>query len=237
MSRCTFTFTANTGGALALGPFRVWYDALHHQKVPGFSTLSPALLAEMEQSPAFAAPDVIFHSHCHADHFSRSLVSASRQRWPRAQIFLPEKVFSDQIPLEGSAVSAAVGELSLHFQRLPHEGAQYAHVPHYGCLLEWRGYRVLLTGDCTVGCPELAEMTGGSGVDLALLDFPWLTLPRGREAIADLIRPRHLLIGHLPFSQDDRWGYRLASQRALDKLPAAADVRLLLEPFQAEVFD
>ena len=79
MSHCTFTFSANTGGALALGPFRVWYDALHQEKLPGFSTLSPALLAEMERNPAFAAPDVIFHSHCHADHFSRSLLAAARQ--------------------------------------------------------------------------------------------------------------------------------------------------------------
>ena len=134
-------------------------------------------------------------------------------------------------------MSASVGELTLHFHRLPHESTQYIHVPHYGCLLEWQGYRVLLTGDCTVGCSALAELTGGKSVDLALLDFPWLTLPRGREAIADLIRPRHLLIGHLPFPEDDRWGYRLAAQRALGKLPAVADIRLLLEPFQTESFD
>lgn len=237
MPHCTFTFSANTGGALALGPFRVWYDALHQEKLPGFSTLSPALLAEMGRNPAFAAPDVIFHSHCHPDHFSRSLLATARQQWPQAEIFLPEKVFPDQVPLEGTAMSASVGGLTLHFHRLPHESTQYIHVPHYGCLLEWQGYRVLLTGDCTVGCSALAELTGGKGVDLALLDFPWLTLPRGREAIADLIRPRHLLIGHLPFPQDDRWGYRLAAQRALGKLPAVADIRLLLEPFQTEFFD
>ena len=96
---------------------------------------------------------------------------------------------------------------------------------------------MLLTGDCAVASPALAELIGGECVDLALLNFPWLTLPRGRAAISELIRPRHLLIGHLPFSEDDRWGYRLAARRAMDKLPSVSDIRLLLEPLQKEVFD
>ena len=237
MSHCTFTLSANTGGVLSLGPYRVWYDALHQAKLPGFSTLSPAMLEEMEHHPAFALPDVIFFSHCHSDHFSLPLLAAAKQRWPKAQIFLPEKVFPDQIPLEETTASFSIGDLTLHFHHLPHEGVQFVHVPHYGCLLEWHGYRVLLTGDCTVGCSALAKLTGGKEVDLALLDFPWLTLSRGREAILDLIRPRHLLIAHLPFQEDDRWGYRLGSQRALDKLPSVPDIRLLLEPFQTETFD
>ena len=70
MSRCSITFSANTGGALSLGPFRVWYDALHRRKVPSFSTLSPALLEAVEADPAFSAPDMIYFSHCHPDHFS-----------------------------------------------------------------------------------------------------------------------------------------------------------------------
>lgn len=237
MSRCTFTFSANTGGALTLGPARVWYDALHHQKVPPFSTLSPALLAQVEQSQAFAAPDVIFHSHCHPDHFSRTLVAAALERWPRTRVFLPEPQLPDQTLLKGETLSFSAAGFHLRFCRLPHEGAQYAHVPHYGCLLQYGDYRVLLTGDCAVASPALAELIGGEGVDLALLNFPWLTLPRGRAAISELIRPRHLLIGHLPFSEDDRWGYRLAARRAMDKLPSVSDIRLLLEPLQKEVFD
>ena len=47
MSHCTVTLSANAGGALTLGPARIWYDAMHRQQVPGFSTISPALMAAL----------------------------------------------------------------------------------------------------------------------------------------------------------------------------------------------
>lgn len=236
MSRCSFTFSANTGGALSLGPFRIWYDALHRRKVPSFSTLSPALLEAVEADPAFSAPDMIYFSHCHPDHFSRSLLISALERWPTAHAVLPEQMLPNQVLLTGRTVDFSSGDLHLRFRRLLHEGAQYAQLPHYGCLLQYRDYRVLLTGDCAVACDDLAELIDGAPIDVALLNFPWLTLPRGRAAISDWIRPRHLLIGHLPFQEDDRWGYRPAAQRAMDKLPAVADIRLLLEPLQREEF-
>ena len=237
MSRCTFTFSANTGGVLRLGPARVWYDALHRRKVPSFSTLSPELLAQVEAHPDFAAPDVIFHSHCHPDHFSRTLLTDAAARWPRARVFLPEPLLPDQVLLEGETLICSLGELHLRFRRLPHEGAQYADTSNYGCLLRYGDYRVLLTGDCALASPALAELIAGEPVDLALLNFPWLTLPRGRAAISELVRPRHLLIGPLPVSEDDRWGYRRAARRAAEKLPSVPDIRLLLEPLQKEEFD
>lgn len=237
MSRCTFTFSANTGGVLRLGPARVWYDALHRRKVPSFSTLSPELLARVEAHPDFAAPDVIFHSHCHNDHCSPALLTAAAARWPRARVFLPEPLVPDQVLLDREELSFSAGELHLRFRRLPHEGTQYADTPNYGCLLRYGDFRVLLTGDCAVASPALAELIGGEPVDLALLNFPWLTLPRGRAAISELVRPRHLLIGHLPFDGDDHWGYRRAARRSMEKLPSVPDIRLLLEPLQKEEFD
>ena len=171
MSRCTFTFSANTGGVLHLGPARVWYDALHHRQVPPFSTLSPQLLAQVEAHPDFAAPDVIFHSHCHPDHFSRSLLRAALERWPRARAFLPEARLPRQVLLIGQSLSFSVGGLRLRFRQLPHESTEYAAVPHYGCLIRYGDFRVLLTGDCAVAAPALAELIGGEPIDLALVDF------------------------------------------------------------------
>ena len=134
MSCCSFTFSANTGGALSLGPFRVWYDALHRRKVPSFSTLSPALLEAVEADPAFSAPDMIYFSHCHPDHFSRSLLISALERWPDAHAVLPEQMLPNQVLLTGRTVDFSSGDLHLRFRRLLHEGAQYAQLPHYGCL-------------------------------------------------------------------------------------------------------
>lgn len=235
MSHYTVTLSANAGGALTLGPARIWYDAMHRQQVPGFSTISPALMAALEQTRAFYDPDLILCSHCHPDHCSIPLLKEAQRLWPRAKLVLPEPHLPDQILLEGESRMSLAG-LELRFAPLPHEGAQYAHVANYGCILRSGDFRVLLAGDCAVASPALVKFVGGEPIDLAILNFPWLTLPRGR-AVIESIRPRHLLIWHLPFQEDDRWGYRLAARRALGKLITIPDARLLLEPLQEETFD
>ena len=123
----------------------------------------------------------------------------------------------------------------MDFMRLTHEGAQYREVPHYGCILEYDGFRVLIAGDCAVADPQLRDFIGNRPIDLALLNFPWVTLRKGRHFIEQAIRPEHLVVYHLPFSHDDRWGYRDAAVKSAGQLQGVPDVRLLLEPFQREI--
>ena len=236
MSACELTLTANAGAVLALGRIRLWVDALHDQKVPGFSTVTPALLAAMSGRPEFAEPSLLFFTHCHPDHCSPSLAQAVLDRWPNARAALPEAVLPEQLLLSGRRERLTLPELTLDFIRLPHEGAQYAHVPHYGCIADYRGYRILIPGDCALAAPELAEfLAAGGPIDLALLDFPWITLRRGRQFVREVIRPRSLAVFHLPFAVDDVNGYRRAAVRAAGAL-RGIDVRVLLEPFQQESF-
>lgn len=123
----------------------------------------------------------------------------------------------------------------MDFMRLTHEGEQYREVPHYGCILEYDGFRVLIAGDCAVADPQLRDFIGGRPIDLALLNFPWVTLRKGRHFIEQAIRPEHLVVYHLPFPHDDRWGYRDAAVKGAGQLQGVPDVRLLLEPFQREI--
>lgn len=237
MSCCQVTLSANAGVALDFGGLRVWVDALHDEKVPGFSTVTPALWAAMRAHPAFAAPDLLFFTHCHPDHFSERLAREALDLWPRAKIVLPEDRFPGQALLSGRRERVRLPDLTLDFIRLTHEGPRYAGKPHYGCILESRGFRVLLTGDCKLCAPELAEFLQEDGpVDLAILDFPWLTLPRGRRFVQEHIRPRTLLVCHLPFPEDDIYGYRTAALKSAPLL-GGTDVRLLEKPFQQEILE
>ena len=120
-------------------------------------------------------------------------------------------------------------------KRSSHSCAQYREVPHYGCILEYDGFRVLIAGDCAVADPQLRDFIGSRPIDLALLNFPWVTLRKGRHFIEQAIRPEHLVVYHLPFSHDDRWGYRDAAVKGAGQLQGVPDVRLLLEPFQREI--
>lgn len=234
MAFCQVTLSANAGVALHLGPTRIWSDALHNHKIPGFSTLTPELQLALQSHPDFSRPDLIFFTHCHLDHYSRSLTELALQQNPQALAALPEPAFERQLLLAGERCRLSLGPVSAEFKRLPHEGREYAHVPHYGCLLECGGFRVLIPGDCALAAPALQEFIGGSGIHLALVDFPWITLQRGRRFLEQVVHPEHLLVYHLPFPWDDRWGYRRAAEKASSLLSAIPDVRLLLSPFQRE---
>lgn len=230
------TFSANAGAVLHLGGIRLWADALHEEPVSGFSTLTPALRAAVAVHPDFQSPNLIFCTHCHPDHFSRRLLERAMERWPLAEVILPERQFEHQMLLSRPREKLVLPELTLQFVRLPHEGAQFAGVAHYGCLLDHQGFRILIAGDCAVASPALREFLQETGpVDLALLDFPWITLSKGRRFIQECIRPRHLAVYHLPFAQDDVYAYRRAARKAAEQV-SVEDLRLLLEPLQRETF-
>lgn len=236
MSLCQITLSANAGAAVHLGGARVWVDALHRQPVAGFSSLSPELADAVAKHPDFAEPDLIFYTHCHPDHFSQTLTQQALERWPFAVAVLPERRFPAQILLDRPRQQLSLARLSARFVRLPHEGEQYADVAHYGCLLEHDGFRVLLPGDCAVASPVLREFLEEVGpVDLAVVDFPWVTLSKGRRFLAEFVRPKHLAVYHLPFEADDVYGYRRAVRKAAEQL-SGVDLRVLLEPFQSESF-
>ena len=194
MPHCQLTLSANAGVSLELGRARLWSDVLHNKKVPGFSTVTPELWEFLRKNNHFAKPDLIFYTHCHPDHYSRGLTEQARTLWPHAELILPEQEFDDQILLSGKGCRLSFSGLSLEFRRLPHEGEQYAGVPNYGCVINDSGFRILIAGDCSVANSELADLIEEAPIDLALLNFPWAALSRGRDFIRQQIRPKHLVL-------------------------------------------
>lgn len=235
MSNYSVTLGANAGIALRFGQTKLLIDALHSRKTGVFSPVSPAQWEIMQTHEAFSAPDMICFTHCHADHFSEELTAQAMRLWPRTLLLLPETHFQRQYLLLGREGFLSCKDISLRFFKLPHEGHEFAAVPHYGFLISHGDVHILIAGDGEIAGPALAEAITGISIDLALLDFPWLTLRKGRQFIQEHIRPKHLLICHLPFAQDDCMGYRAAAQNSIPRLNVP-DIRLLLEPFQTEVY-
>lgn len=232
MVHCHITLSANAGVSLRYGRTCIWSDALHDEKVPGFSTITPPLWRRVRESPAFAHPNLIFYTHCHPDHYSRELTAQAHEQWPNAELILPEREFDDQILISGARDQLSIYGLSLRFGKLTHEGEQYAAVPNYGCIINDGGFRTLIVGDCAVGNPELADFLDGTHIDLALLDFPWVTLRRGRDFIEQYIHPEHLVVYHLPFLSDNAWGYREAAAKSAALLNSIPDIRILQDALQ-----
>jgi L-ascorbate metabolism protein UlaG (beta-lactamase superfamily) len=222
MAKIAVTLSANAGISIEIGKHRIWVDALHEDKQPGFSAVSPALYANILDSIAFQAPDYICVTHDHPDHYSRRLVARACELWPAAKLCIAKP-----FKLED-------GDLTMEFIRLPHEGAQYADVVHYGILLTVDGKHILISGDCETASPALAQAVGERQIDLAILNFPWVSLSKGRAFLTRQLKPKHILLCHLPFEADDGNGFRESAERNAQLLPQM-DVRLLSEPLQTEI--
>lgn len=214
--------SANAGVALNMDGHRIWVDALHEGKEPGFSTLTPQLQRRMMSCRDFAHPEYICYTHCHGDHYSEKLTYAAGQLWPNARILAPEGPFAFS-----SVHAVRNGELDLRFCPLPHEGAQYADVSHFGLRICLKGKNILIAGDCAVAHRALLEAAGKEQIHLLLLTFPWITLPKGREFLRSHFPGVPVIAYHLPFEEDDCNGYRAAAKRA-----GYPNTHLLLEPLQ-----
>ena len=116
MSCCKVTLSANAGIALDFGGLRLWADALHDEKVPGFSTVTPSLWTAMRAHPAFAAPHLLFFTHCHPDHFAQWMAREALDLWPQAKIVLPEDRFPGQALLSGRRERVRLPEKVIYFQ-------------------------------------------------------------------------------------------------------------------------
>jgi len=226
MGKIKITLSANAGVCVEICGKRIWVDALHDRKTPGFSAVSPKLLTALWDAPAFQKPDAICYTHIHPDHYSRELTAEAFARWPEAALLLPGD------PVTGVQYEASFGNVTLRFLRLPHEGAQYAHTLHYGVLILSPEGNILISGDCAVAAPELQQAVGEVSLDVAILDFPWLTLGKGRTALEGL-NAKNILLYHLPFSEDDLNGYRASAAKAVSRWEKG-NATLLWNPLQTE---
>ena len=224
------TLSANAGVAICASGCRVWVDAIHDRKVPGFSTVTPQRKPEMLDCEGFQNPEHILFTHCHPDHYSKEFTASVAAMWPEAKLYLPEQRLSDQTLICGQTCKVS-DELSLSFIQLPHAGEQFADVIHFGVILRIQDKNILLSGDCDVASPVMTEALAGEKIHIAVLNFPWITLKKGREFVRKYLADAKLMICHLPFAEDDINGYRQAAQKALGQFP---DARLLSEPLQVE---
>ena len=234
---CTATLSANAGLSMMIGGAKIWIDALNVTKVNAFSTVTPEIRAKMRNRNAFRDPDAIVFTHCHPDHFSQSLTEEAIAKWPRAEIMLPEQRFEKQTLVEGDVFRTKIDDAELCFLKVTHEGEPYRDVPNYAIVISDGNMNVLITGDTEVGSKELPVALRNAGfdrIDLVFVDFPWVTLKRGREGIDSWMKPKHLFVYHLPFEEDDTEGFRDAARKYAAKLESPEDIRFFMEPLQTE---
>ena len=221
---------ANAGFCLSFGKTNLLVDALHRGNTDGYQQVDEVLLEIMKTE--LPEPEMLLFSHCHPDHFSRELVEEVRGVWKNSLVALPEKFGYEQPVLDGERGRIGLESGSLEYFRLPHEGEQYRGVSHYGFLVRGDGLRVFAAGDCALNAEELWHISEIRNVDVAVLNFPWVSLQAGRRFIDEVLRPKKLLINHLPVKEADKFGYQDAAKKAAGKYYSRANIRFLTEKMQ-----
>ncbi len=239
MRNYKFAFTVNAGLSITFPSALIWIDAVHTKKAPTYSTVTPAIWKQMLQDPDyvgnnFSGPDALAFSHCHIDHFTSDLVQESKRLWPETKLILPEIYFPDQIYINGSGMYADINDVSLHFIKTKHSTRRFYNKTHYSIMINDRGIKIFMPVDTSMSDPAMHYYAVRTNVDIAIVDFVWVLLGKGREIIEKDIRPKHLLVYHLPFEQDDHWNYHAQLEEAL-KLLTVPDVRVFTMPLQKEI--
>lgn len=243
-SVCSITLSANAGISVCMDDTIILVDALHNTGVQGYSTLNRQRLNKMRESEAFQNPAALVFTHCHEDHFSRELAEEAMQIWPHAELVLPEYCIDGQILLKQGVEKLRIGGLSISMLRIRHEGAQNEDVPNYACVISRAdgNYNILVLGDAELGNEMLLHRLEEAGIcyrediDIAVVDFPWICVSKGRRIIDDILKPEHLVAYHIPFEEDDIYRYRSITRRAAVKVKNIPDIRIMDEFLQTEFF-
>ena len=254
---------ANAGVSITTPNSRIWVDALHDQHEETFSDVTPEIWEAMKKHPDFRNPDVLVFTHLHGDHFSRRLLEEAMRIYPSARVILPATRSMNTSASEAGKMSPAPGKLSAEelfrqFEigedsicciRTLHEGRAFTDTVHEAVVLESCGKRILLTGDMrideSVAEGLVREYAGNTGAfeedflfDAVFAAFPWETTTKGRKIMNSILRPRKLVLYHIPFEEDDLFGYREGVRKRLAAAEAEKTRRVeaLMEKFSETVF-
>ena len=221
------TLTANAGVILRSQNRCILIDALHNEQTQDFSSVSDAELGQIEDLLRDKHPDMALATHRHPDHCSEGLIRRFSKLWPDTEFLFPEDFPKGRL-------HSCLNDIQLTSMSLIHEGKGFENTDQRGYCITLEGITVLHAGDCALSAgQEIIELTEGRTIDIAIMNFPWITLSAGRAFLENTLKPKHLLVVHVPFEDQDKYGYRKAVFKAAEavRLP---DVRVMSQPMQTE---
>lgn len=220
MNTARITLTANAGIIIETGQKTVLIDALHEEDGV-YGGLNRDMQEKLWQRFELHQPDLYICTHKHPDHHSEDLVRQAKERWNKCVFLVPDH--SDSFTFNGDG-------FTLQAVRTPHDGKKLRNEPNHAFFLQIGSLSTLAPGDCsTRDAACLTELTHGKTVDLAVLNFPWITLNKARRFVDESLRPRSIAIVHLPHSGSDMERYCAAALAAAEK--SACEKAVVLTKF------
>lgn len=234
MMKCKILFTANAGFLLEAGGKTILIDALHNTPVGGWSALDESktaqLFALLDRNP----PDILYFTHVHPDHFSKELAETAAERAPGCRLILPKRE---------SKTEFSCGDVCLQWAELPHMHVNGKYAGTNFCLtIRCRDSgkpsgeaKIFVSGDVDFTSSKTLAAIDGLAPDLAFLNFPWISLRAGREALEKL-SPGKVVLVHLPYPEDDAFGYIPAAKRSAEQFfPDAVPLTEFFQQVEIEI--
>ncbi len=209
---------ANAGVLVCKGGKKILVDPLH-RKCTRFSGVKESLIQDIiEGKGIFSHIDCLAITHEHLDHYEPDLIADFIKNHPETAVILPVETDLDNVyTLNEDAHEFNIGEIHIECKKITHEGEEYADDINYGFLIEIQGENLLFLGDSAVLAPQTKEWLQSKQIDTAFLNFPYVTLVGGKNTVKNSIRPKKIVVFHLPFLEDDTENYRKVTQYIVKK--------------------
>lgn len=234
---CKITLSVNAGVSIQIEGKKILVDAFFEAADEGISVMTQELFHRVMEAPEFQNANCLFFTHAHKDHYSAGMTKAYLENYPECLLIGPETVSPDETIRNPRVVLSEDVSMKIHgidfdFFSLLHEGGPSKETPHFGCMISVGGKTILMPGDGKLFTEELAAKVKGREINLAILDFPWLTAPGGIDYVYGKINPSNVILYHLPAPEDDKFRYLAAVDYALAKLPEEKNAQILCRPLQ-----
>jgi L-ascorbate metabolism protein UlaG (beta-lactamase superfamily) len=232
------TLVANAGVLVEHDGVGLLVDGIHHQEGHPFSKVSEIDMERMRQgAEPFSNLDYLLFTHEHPDHLTpRHVLELVRSRQIR-KLFLPDERqgSKDLLLLLEHARKQGVSYETLgldpgttrQFQLTQHltitaigsrhMGPQYQSVRNDCFLLSWKGMNILFTGDGDHVAEYYENALKDVVLDVVFVNPIFYHNMNGQEVINAIFRPRHVIIYHMPFVEEDTMQFHYMVNRDMEK--------------------
>lgn len=179
----------------------------------------------------FEKIDALLFTHCHADHYSRTMVERYTAAFPATQVISPETILMDE---QGRIIC---GDFEITYIETGHIPTGIREGKHYVFEICAGEKRMVLTGDMD---PEkLADIIRrfGTDADVFLVNPALLLYEMKRPEETLLRRIKNLYVYHIPSEARDVYGYRKAALSIMSRVEQhLGKVTLLLDNMMERVW-
>jgi len=226
------TFLANDGFLLRSGKYSILIDAFVREPVGVFGALPEDVHRRLVNAlPPFDALTVVLVSHVHGDHLQVRSLEKFLAKNNQAQLLSSEQVLRtvhvaskdfeaigkrlSPVPLVKGAMKVLKEEgMSISFFQLAHFNAPEDDKEiNLGHLVRLGGLKILHVGDAAPTAEAFAAYDLPSlEIDVAIVPYWFFGSPEGVKVLHERIRPRHVIMAHVPKANMEKLSSMMAEQ-------------------------